>query len=452
MAIQGWDTGYPTNNLTTDQLQGNFGTPTIAQLPNAENQKEVMGPPAPGTSDSNFIGPVSNIATPVVNTPTPTPTPQPSGVSSENFMDYYPGWGKQEAENDFGASFGGDINKLKESRNPAPSTNTAPAPAPTEYEQYNLDNPYSDITPNWKPEDFASKLNEIYNSAMKYGSEQEEFLRNSNTQNISDLNKSYQEGATGLGTSKEQTLGSLGESQIGARQAQEKGITEATRLYNDLIKGYSQRFGGASSAGGAAAAMANQEAQRSVGSQRQATQNTLRQIETEKNNVEQNYQNKMIELRNQKDSSVNQANQSLQAGLLEISRDRTTATESKALSQMNLLKEYRTQLFNIEQQAKSYEANIASMREQSNIQLQAMIQQNNLSSSTGAGYLKTQRDNTQTPTSDLYVNGGNNQQQQQYTGVKDDDYANFLKGARSYSPSTEEGKLQSYFGTNATFR
>jgi len=376
-----------------------------------------------------------------------TSSPQQTQTSNVNDFDTvynakYPGWGKQEAYNDWVAKgrpgLTSDAGQLSNEQN--------------KYNQFVSANPYSDITPGWNPDDFQSQLDEIYNASMDFANKREQSLRQMQSQNVADIGQTFDTTKGGLETSKQQTLGQLGETEIGSRQREEQAITAANRLYNELTRGYEQQFGGASSAGEVAKALASRELQRTQGGARQATQNALRQIAVEKSNVEQNYQQKIVELNTQKQSAITQANQQLQQGLDTIDQDRTVATQEKAMAKMNLIKEYRTSLFNIQQQVKSYEANIQAMKEQAQLQLDAIAKQNAMAAQSGQGAYDSLLDEINLNPDSNLVFGTGAQSGQQLTGVKDDDYMNFLRGARSYSPTTDEGQAQSLFGTNALFR
>jgi len=351
------------------------------------------------------------------NNSNPSSAPIPTNNVATNFDDVYssmyPGWSRQEAYNDWVAK-------------------GRPSPAATggqdAFNQFITKNPYSDITPGWNPADFENELNNIYNESMGHAAKQEQYAGQLKESNIADINQQFNTSQGTLDTSKGQSLGTLAGNTISARQQQEKALDAARRLYSELTQGYQQRYGGASSAGEAARALAGQEQQRQMGSTRQATSDALRQIDTQKLNVEENYKNSLLELQSKKESAVREANNNFQSAILSIEKDRATAGQEKALAKMNLLKEYKTELFNIKQQEAAFTANIQAMREQANIELDSYQKQ--LSASTGAGTsaLSGLRSSTTTnPTSGLTIGGQKfDNVGQLMTGVKKDDLTNYL--------------------------
>ena len=309
----------------------------------------------------------------------------------------------------------------------------------SDYDLYKEKNPYSDITPNWNPADFENELNNIYNQALDFANQQKGFAEQSRAGNVSDIENQFGVSQGTLDTSKAQTLGGLSENELSAKQRQEQSLDSIRRLYNEMMLGYQQRFGGASSAGEAAKALAGQEMQRQMGTTRQSTSDALRQIETQKVQVEQNYKNSLLDLQNKKNTAVNEANRNFQSAILSIDNDLKTAANEKSLAKMNLLKEYKTDLFNIKQQEAAWKANIETMKYQADLQNESYRKQLQASASAGSSAIDTQRQSsTVDPTTGLYVNNSYNPTSNQlYTGQmsKDDQYKNFLQGAVSLTPS-----------------
>ena len=191
----------------------------------------------------------------------------------------------------------------------------------SDYDLYKEKNPYSDITPNWNPADFENELNNIYNQALDFANQQKGFAEQSRAGNVSDIENQFGVSQGTLDTSRGQTLGGLSENELSAKQRQEQSLDSIRRLYNEMMMGYQQRFGGASSAGEATKALAGQEMQRQMGTTRQSTSDALRQIETQKVQVEQNYKNSLLDLQNKKNTAINEANRNFQSAILSIDND-----------------------------------------------------------------------------------------------------------------------------------
>lgn len=410
-------TPYPPSGVSyTPQLPGGQ---VYYEQPNQTPVNVTGGYNLPGGAPEPVYTPSNNYVTPT-STPTPTPAPAPAPAPTNNVSSFddiyskmYPGWGRPEAYADWVAKGRPNYN--------APSSQVDQAKI--DMDNYLSKNPYSDITPGWKPEDFEAQLNEIYNQAMQHAGKQEQYAQELKAGNIADIGQTYGTSEQALGTSKSQALGTLGQSEISSRQQQEKSLDAIRNLYNELTQGYQQRYGGASGAGEFAKAMAAKSMQQTAGQTRQATADALRQIQSQKVNVEENYKNSLTQLQDKRDMAIREANNNFGASMMQIERDKTTAGQEKALAKMNLLKEYKTNLFNIQSQAAAYQANLNAMREQANIELDSYLKQS--AASAGAGRLASTLD-FGTPTSNLQI-GNTPLSQAALTGqINKDELQNYL--------------------------
>jgi hypothetical protein len=368
------------------------------------------------TSSNTYVTP----KTTSTSTPTPTTTvtqEQPkTNTSTTNFDDVYnamyPGWDRNSAYQDW-------IAKGR----PSPSNSGGSS----KYSDFVSKNPYSDITPGWNPDDFAAELENIYNQALNYSNQQKGFAEQSRAGNVADIENQFGVSKGTLDTSKGQTLETLGQSEISSRQQQEQSLDSIRRLYNEMMMGYQQRFGGASSAGEAAKALAGQEMQRQMGTTRQSTSNALRQIETQKVQVEENYKNSLLDLENKKNTAINEANRNFQSAILSIDNDIKTAANEKSLAKMNLLKEYKTDLFNIKQQEAAWKANLETMKAQADLQTESALKQLQASASAGSSALDTLKTQATTnPTSGLGVGSTALSQAALQGQISKDDLQNYL--------------------------
>lgn len=348
-------------------------------------------------------------------TPTTT-TPTTTSTQTTNFDDVYnnmyAGWDRNSAYQDWIA---------KGRPNPSNSGGSS------KYSDFVSKNPYSDITPGWNPDDFATELENIYNQALNYSNQQKGFAEQSRAGNVADIENQFGVSKGTLDTSKGQTLETLGQSEISSRQQQEQSLDSIRRLYNEMMMGYQQRFGGASSAGEAAKALAGQEMQRQMGTTRQSTSNALRQIEQQKIQVEENYKNSLLDLENKKNTAINEANRNFQSAILSIDNDIKTAANEKSLAKMNLLKEYKTDLFNIKQQEAAWKANLETMKAQADLQTESALKQLQSSASAGQGAYNTLLNQATTnPTSGLGI-GSTALSQAALTGqINKDELQNYL--------------------------
>lgn len=99
------------------------------------------------------------------------------------------------------------------------------------------------------PDPYAELINSIYNSNINDLNNQQNTLQNNQTSILGDINSQAD-------TSKGTLTSNLGQSQAQIDQSAQQGeqrhadaLTAARRLYQELVQGGQQRFGGASSAG-----------------------------------------------------------------------------------------------------------------------------------------------------------------------------------------------------------
>lgn len=376
-------------------------------------------------SSNTYVPPTTKTTTTKPTTKTTTTNPVNDFDAIYNAM--YPGWGRTEAYADWTAK----------GRPGLTSTSNQLSEAQNKYNQFIQANPYSDITPGWNPEDFSAQLEEIYQNALKQAQDQETLANQLKQSNLTDIEEQYNLGTGTLGQTKQSSLEQLGSNAITARQQQEQALNEARALYNELTRAGSQRFGGLSGASQYANSIIGAEQQRQMGKTRQSTMDTLRNIDAQKVQVEQNYQTKMQELQVQKSSAIREANNNFSSAINAINADRTTAANEKAMAKMNLLKEYKTQLFNIQSQAKAFEANIQAMREQANLEIDSYLKTAGAATSAGSSSIQSLIDqinkNSGTNLGYGVTNSYNPTNQQLYTGQisKEDLNKNFLQGAQS---------------------
>jgi len=356
------------------------------------------------------------------------PSTMPVAPKGDGFdMSKYAGWSEPEARADYAATGG-----------PKTGGGTV-APQKSAVDIYKESNPYSDITPGWNPAEFDAQLNELYNNAMGLAGTQANLASQLKEGNLADIESSYGVGKQTLDTSKAQAGRTLEESGISAKQRQEQSLDSIRRLYDEVNRGYQQRFGNASSAGEAARAFANVEQQRQSGSTRQGYQDTVRQIETQKVQVEENYKNSLMELDQKKGMAVREANNNFSSAMAQIEGDKVTAANEKALAKMNLLKEYKTELFNIKAQEAAFKANLENMKQQAQIQLDSYAKQAGMAASAGQGASQSFINQTTTnPGTDLRF-GQQTQTAQPLFGVKkDDQYTGQISPLSQYNPRNQD--------------
>lgn len=192
---------------------------------------------------------------------------------------------------------------------------------------------------------------------------------------VSGINSGYNTANTNLGASQDAANKQIAQQQTEGDQRKQDALTAATRLYNELIMGGQQRFGGASSAGEAYAALTGRELQRN----QQATQNDystfMGQIATAKNNLQTQYENSLRTLEQNRQDSLRQAEADYNSKLDQINSSRTQALQDKNNAKLSLLQNLRNQVYNINVANAQNSSTLKQTLAQYQQQLQAAEQQ-----------------------------------------------------------------------------
>lgn len=140
-------------------------------------------------------------------------------------------------------------------------------------------------------------------------------------------------------------------------QAQQRALSAeaaARRLYNELSQANQQRFGGSSSAGVAASELQGREFQKNRGNIRQALEDTIRTIDQQKLEVQNQYNNAIQQLRLDYEQSRNSVRQRFDETMLQIASSRDMLEEQKREARQGALKEYRDQILQLNIQAADF--------------------------------------------------------------------------------------------------
>lgn len=275
------------------------------------------------------------------------------------------------------------------------------------------------------------EINSIYDPQMNYLNQAESQLNQDYPSVLEEARKAYETNAGLLSASKQQGQAALGENQVKAGQQKEDTLDMLRRLYSQLRQGYSQRFGGSSSAGGAASEIAGAEQQRQQGQAMRSYGDTVRQIQQQAVKIDQDYNNGLLQLEQNKQSAVAQAQRDFSAKLLEINKLRADLGTNKAQAKMEALQNLRNQVYQINMQNTQFQQALDQQKQAAQLQLQNYYATVNTGMGTGQSALNsfTSAYGGQ-PTSGLQVGGGNTYapSYQAYTGQttnkKYDQYGN----------------------------
>jgi hypothetical protein len=206
------------------------------------------------------------------------------------------------------------------------------------------------------------QIDDAYNPTMGYLSQAEGNLRNDFPTILSDINSQYGLGVDQATNAKGNALGAISSQQEMATQKNNDVMADARRLYDELRRGYGQRFGGASSAGQAATELGNLEQQRQQGKIGRDYTNTINQIEGQRVQVQQKYDESLKQLEVTKNTAVNEANRDFQNKLLQISQSRAETEQAKAQARLGALQDLRNKVFQINLQNMQFQQSLQAQK------------------------------------------------------------------------------------------
>lgn len=227
------------------------------------------------------------------------------------------------------------------------------------------------------------EINRLYSGTGDYLNQAESNLRGDYPNVLSEATNQFNVSKGTLDTSRTQADRQLSESEVATNQRKIDAENAARRLYAEMRQGGIQRFGGASSAGQAYNDLMGVEAQRSNAGIQRDFGTASREIESQRMAIGENYQNTLLQLEQNKQNAVNNAQRDFQAKLLEISRLRTESEQAKSQMKIQALSELRNQIFQVQLQNQQFQQELKSQASNSLSQLQAA--QSQLGSSVGQG-------------------------------------------------------------------
>lgn len=218
-------------------------------------------------------------------------------------------------------------------------------------------------------------IDEAYGASAGYLNQAEDYLRSDYPTVLQEIENQRLAGVRTADSGKASTLGTINEQQILADQRNQNVMADARRLYDELTRGYQQRFGGASSAGLAASELAAVERQRQQGKIQQDYGNTVRQIESARTQVESKYQDQLFQLEESKKSALIEAERDFKNKLLQITQARAENEQAKAQARLSALQDLRNKVYQINLQNLQFQQTLAAQKAQADQGLQAYASQ-----------------------------------------------------------------------------
>jgi len=337
-------------------------------------------------------GAVEGAVTPTPpTTPTPSPVPSDSGIPPVD-MSFYPGWNDQNA-------IDADWANTWQQKTGA----TTPSPEDLYREQYpNTDIGSFDLS---APEHYQ-EIESQYGARMDYLNKAEQAIRAGQPDILAGIAADMKAAQAKASTAKGKELGVLKGSATEATRRKEDALASARRLYNELRMGGRQRFGGASSAGEAMNTLLGIEQQRQMGQTRRGWGQTMQEISRRKADIENQYQDQLLQLEANDKNAKNQANQEFRARLDEINNNRLLASDAKIQARLGVLQDLRDKNFQIQAQNQQFRQQLEANRQQQQMDLDTYAQKLQMSSGYGQAATTSYLGNTTvTPTSSLTATG-----------------------------------------------
>jgi len=212
-------------------------------------------------------------------------------------------------------------------------------------------------------QDFTNEINNVYNPAFDYLNQAESAVRRDYPSALAEAEAQYKTNASALGNQKQSAYTGLDQQKSKATNTYESALADARRQYQEQQIGAQQRFGGSSSAGGAISEIQAREQARQFGNTNRQYTDLVNQVETQRNQVDNEYQTGLLQLEQSKQSAIGNANRDFQNKLLQIANSRAMLGQAKAEARLNALQQLRSEVFAIEQQNRQFAQTLEAQRQ-----------------------------------------------------------------------------------------
>lgn len=310
-----------------------FNNPSLAKQPATTYPATFVGPIKPQDKYANPINFTSNST---------KPTPQVSSFS---------GGGSS------GGSGGGS----------APSYQ-APQSAPSGY-----------VSPEGQSfgsqEEYNRLIEDAYNPQIAALNEQAANLNLGQASALEQAQKAF-DTQRGMAQGQLQTAqNQLGEVATKGQSAYESALAQARQVYDQLQRGYNQRFGGSSSAGAAATEIGNVERLKQQGSSYKQLQDVNRQVEMGRMDVQKQYDQNILQLEQNKQQAISAVQQDFRDKLAQINASKGMVESAKAQAKLQALQALRAQVLQVQQQETTFRQQLEMQKQQAAIQLDTYAKQ-----------------------------------------------------------------------------
>lgn len=208
-------------------------------------------------------------------------------------------------------------------------------------------------------------LNQIFNPAYAQLSQEEQTARDLQPQIEQNILDQYGTSKSALEGERTSGMNQIGQSEQSTFNRKEDAASAARRLYDELVRGGRQRFGGATSAGQAYGELTAAEQQRRMGGIQTQYNEAMSKLDLAKSDLNQKFTNAIAELENQKNTAILDAQREFRNRLDQISAARRQTDADKAQMRMQELQNYRNMVYQINLQDYQYKQQLAANKQAS---------------------------------------------------------------------------------------
>ena len=216
-------------------------------------------------------------------------------------------------------------------------------------------NPNTGTTQNDYSAELTNAINEYYNPAMEtlnlrksqYDTQlpvTQQRVTDMYTAALTPLNERLATGETNINTQRTDTS-----------NAKDSAISQARQLYNELLQQGLSKFGGASSAGGAYAAIIGKQIAKNMGGIEQTNAQSNAKLDTEWKNLSDFVSQQKIDLDTKKRDALTQVQTDYDNAIKEIDIQKNTLESDKAAQRITALKEARDRAYAVQDAATAYQ-------------------------------------------------------------------------------------------------
>ena len=206
------------------------------------------------------------------------------------------------------------------------------------------------------------EINSIYSPQMDYLNQVEAALRRDLPGTIAEAESAYKTNSGLLTNQKNRSMEGIDLQERQGTQKKDESIAQSRRILGEQRQAAQARFGGSSSAGEAANDLLGVEFLRQSGGINRDFNNFTQQIGFARKKVDDDFNQGMLQLEQQKQAAINQANRDFQNKLLEIANNRAQVESAKAQSRLSALMDLRNKVFAIQQQTSQFQNSLAQQR------------------------------------------------------------------------------------------